>query len=149
MPNTFRAALATLLNLSLITAAFAQSNSLTSTPMRASAAEEESLRTLTTEYGRALVSGDLEAVRRFWNPQSPNLPQILRNYKKVFAQTRVEFIKPEITQLEITGDKAVSQLTVDERRLDKKTGAIMLTFDPFHGAGRLFEWIRTSAGWRI
>src|SRR6185503_8427322 len=25
----------------------------------------------------------------------------------------------------------------------------MLTFDPFHGASRTFEWIRTSAGWRI
>ena len=149
MPNTFRAALATLINLSLITAAFAQSNSLTSTPMRASAAEEESLRTLTTEYGRALASGDLEAVRKFWNPQSPNLSPILRNYKKVFAQTRLELIAPEITQLEITGDKAVSQLTVDERRLDKKTGAVMLTFDPFHGAARTFEWKRTDAGWRI
>jgi CHAT domain-containing protein len=149
MPNTFRAALATLINLSLITAAFAQSNSLTSTPMRASAAEEESLRTLTTEYGRALAAGDLEAVRKFWNPQSPNLSPILRNYKKVFAQTRLELITPEITQLEITGDKAVSQLTVDERRLDKKTGAVMLTFDPFHGAARTFEWKRTDAGWRI
>ena len=54
-----------------------------------------------------------------------------------------------MTQLEITGDKAVSQLTVDERRLDKKTGAVMLTWDPFHGACRSFEWIRTDAGWRI
>jgi CHAT domain-containing protein len=149
MPNTFRAALATLINLSLLTAAFAQSNSLTSTPVRASAAEEESLRTLTADYGRALASGDLEAVRRFWDPQSPNLSPILRNYKKVFAQNRLEFITPEITQLEITGDKAVSQLTVDERRLDKKTGAVMLTWDPFHGASRNFEWLRTSAGWRI
>jgi hypothetical protein len=149
MPNTCRAALATLINLSLITAAFAQSNSLTPTPVRASAAEEESLRTLTAEYGRALASGDLEAVRKFWNPQSANLSPILRNYKKVFAQTRLEFITPEITELEITGDKAVSQLTVDERRLDKKTGAVMLTFDPFHGASRTFEWKKTDAGWRI
>ena len=97
MPNTFRAALATLINLSLITAAFAQSNSLTSTPMRATAAEVESLRTLTAEYGRALASGDLEAVRKYWNPQSPNLPPVLRNYKKVFSQNRLEFITPEIT----------------------------------------------------
>ncbi|HXR99789.1 MAG TPA: CHAT domain-containing tetratricopeptide repeat protein [Pyrinomonadaceae bacterium] len=149
MSNTFRAALATLINLSLITAAFAQSHSLTSTPMRASAAEVESLRTLTAEYGRALATGDLEAVRKFWNPQSPNLPPVLRNYKKVFAQNRLEFSTPVVTQLEITGDKAVSQLTVDERRLDKKTGAVMLTFDPFHGACRSFEWIRTNEGWRI
>ena len=149
MPNTFRAALATLINLSLITAAFAQSNSVTSTPVRATAAEEENLRTLTTEYGRALAAGDLEAVRNFWNPQSPNLPPVLRNYKKVFAQNRLEFSTPVVTQLEITGAKAVSQLTVDERRLDKKTGAVMLTFDPFHGACRSFEWIRTNEGWRI
>jgi CHAT domain-containing protein len=149
MSNTFRAALATLINLSLVTAAFAQSNSLTSTPVRASAAEEESLRTLTADYGRALAAGDLEAVRQFWSPQSPNLPLVLRNYKKVFAQNRLEFSTPTVTQLEITGDKAVSQLTVDERRLDKKTGAVMLTFDPFHGACRSFEWIRTSKGWRI
>jgi len=117
--------------------------------MRASAAEVESLRTLTAEYGRALATGDLEAVRKFWNPQSPNLPPVLRNYKKVFAQNRLEFSTPVVTQLEITGAKAVSQLTVDERRLDKKTGAVMLTFDPFHGACRSFEWIRTNEGWRI
>src|SRR6185436_13241363 len=107
MPNTLRAALATLINLSLITAAFAQSNSVTSTPVRATAAEEENLRTLTTEYGRALAAGDLEAVRNFWNPQSPNLPPVLRNYKKVFAQARLEFISPAVTQLEISNDKAV------------------------------------------
>jgi len=117
--------------------------------MRASAAEVESLRTLTAEYGRALATGDLEAVRKFWNPQSPNLPPVLRNYKKVFAQNRLEFSTSVVTQLEITGAKAVSQLTVDERRLDKKTGAVMLTFDPFHGACRSFEWIRTNEGWRI
>lgn len=149
MANTFRAALATLINLSLITATFAQSNSVTSTPIRATAAEEESVRTLTAEYGRALSAGDLEAVRNFWNPQSPNLPPVLRNYKKMFSQARLEFISPEVTQLEVAGDKAVSQLTVDERRLDKKTGAVLLTFDPFRGAARSFEWIKTSAGWRI
>src|SRR5678815_1366339 len=98
MSNTFRATLATLINLSLITAAFAQSHSVTSTPMRTLAAEEESLRTLTAEYGRALAGGDLESVRKFWNPQSPNLPAVLRNYKKIFAQARVEFISPEVTQ---------------------------------------------------
>ena len=54
-----------------------------------------------------------------------------------------------MTQLEITGDKAVSQLTVDERRLDKKTGTILPVFDPFRGACRSFEWIKTSSGWRI
>ena len=149
MPNTVRAALATLINLSLMTAAVAQSNSIISMPVRPSAAEVESLRAMTAEYGRALAAGDLETVRRFWNPQSPNLPPVLRNYKKVFAQARLEFSTPAVTQLEITGDKGVSQLTVDERRLDKKTGAVMLTFDPFHGACRSFEWVRTNDGWRI
>lgn len=54
-----------------------------------------------------------------------------------------------MTRLEITGDKAVSELTVEERRLDRKTGAILLTFDPFHGACRSIEWIKTDSGWRI
>ena len=145
----FRAALAILINLSLITAAFAQSDSVTSIPMRAPTAEEDNLRTLTAEYGRALSSGDLEAVRKFWNPQSPNLPPVIRNYKKIFAQARLEFISFAVTQVEITNDKAVSQLTVDERRFDKKTGAVLLTFDPFHGACRSFEWVKTNEGWRI
>ena len=148
MPNTFRASLL-ILSLSLVIPALAQSNSLTTTHVRTSAAEEESLRTLTAQYGRALVAGDLEAVQKFWNPQSPNLPAQLRTYKNVFANARLEFISPEVTQLAISGDKAVSQLTVDERRLDKKTDAVLLTFDPLRGACRSFEWIKTSAGWQI
>ena len=122
MPFTFRAALTLLiLNLSLITAAFAQSHSLVSTPMRASAAEEESVRMLTAEYGRALVTGDLDAMRKFWNPQSPNLAAQLRSYKNEFVYARLEFSSPEVTRLEITGEKAVSQLTVDERRVANRT----------------------------
>ena len=148
MPNTFRAALALIiLNLSFSTVAPAQSHSLSSTPVRA--AEEENLRTLTAEYGRALGAGDLDAMRKFWNPQSPNLTSQLRSYKNVFAQARLQLTSPEVTRLEIAGDKAVSQLTLDERRLDRKTGAVLLTFDPFHGACRSFEWIRTSSGWKI
>ncbi|HVF22447.1 MAG TPA: CHAT domain-containing protein [Pyrinomonadaceae bacterium] len=150
MLHTFRVALSFLvLNLSFVTPAFAQSLSLASTPMRASAAEEESVRTLTAEYGRALAAGDLDAVRKFWNPESPNLAAQLRTYKNVFAQARLELLGPEVTRLEVTGDKAVSQLTVDERRLDRKTGAILLTFDPLRGACRSLEWVKTSSGWRI
>ncbi|HKV34788.1 MAG TPA: CHAT domain-containing tetratricopeptide repeat protein [Pyrinomonadaceae bacterium] len=148
MPNTFRAALALIiLNLSFFTVASAQSHSLSSTPVRA--AEEENLRTLTAEYGRALGAGDLDAMRRFWNPQSPNLTSQLRSYKNVFMQARLELTSPEVTRLEIAGDKAVSQLTLDERRLDRKTGAVLLTFDPFRGACRSFEWTRTNSGWKI
>ena len=148
MPNTFRAALPIII-LSLTTTAFAQSNALVSTPMRASAAEDESLRALTAQYGRALVAGDLDALRKFWNPQSPNLASQLRSYKNIFAQARLEFTSSDVTRLEVTGDKAVSQLTVDERRLDKKTGAILLTYNTFRGACRSFEWIKTSDGWRL
>ena len=149
MPIPLRAALSLFLNLSFITAAVAQSHSVASTPMRVSAAEEESLRTLTAEYGRALVAGDLDAIRKFWNPQSSNLPAQFRSYKNVFAHARLEFISPEVTRLEITGDKAVSHLTVDERRLDKKTDAVLPMFDPLRGACRSFEWIRTNSGWRL
>ena len=149
MPTTFRAALSFLvLNLSLVTPAFAQSHSLAST-MRASAAAEESVRTLTAEYGRALAAGDLDAARKFWNPESPNLAAQLRTYKNVFAQARLELTNAEVTTLEINGDKAVSQLTVEERRFDKKTGAVLLTFNPFRGACRSFEWIKTNSGWQI
>ena len=150
MPNTFRAALFLLaVNLSFFAGAFAQSHSSSSTSMRASAADEASLRALTEEYGRALAAGDLDALRKFWNPQSLNLATQLRSYKNVFAQARLEFTTVEITLVEINGDRAVSQLTVDERRFDKKTGAVLLTFDPFHGACRSFEWIKTGRGWQI
>lgn len=150
MPYTFRAALALIvLNLSLINPAFAQSHSVGTMPVRASSAEEQSVRELTAAYGRALMAGDLDAMRRFWNPDSPNLSTHFRYYKFVFAQTRIDFNTPEVTKLEITGAKAVSYLTADERRLDKKTGAILLTFDPFRGACRSFEWIKTSSGWQI
>ena len=150
MPSTFRSALSIIaLNLSLIVSAFAQSNFVTSTPLRAATGEEENLRELTASYGRALEAGDLDAMRKFWDPKSPNLSTHFRFYKGVLAQARIYFINPEVTQLEITGDKAVSYLTADERRLDKKTGAIILTFDPFRGACRSFEWIRTNSGWQI
>ncbi len=150
MPNTFRAALSIIaLNLSLITPAFAQSNSIVSTTMRASAADEQSVRELTEQYGRALAAGDLEAMRKFWNPDSPNLSSHFRFYKGVLAQSRIDFTAPVVTKLEINGDKAVSYFTADERRLDKKTGAVVLTFDPFRGVCRSFEWIRTSSGWQI
>ncbi len=70
--------------------------------MRASAAEEESLRTLTAEYGRALAAGDLDAIRKFWNPESPNLAAQLRTYKNMLALARLEFMSPAVTRLEIT-----------------------------------------------
>ncbi|HET8781106.1 MAG TPA: tetratricopeptide repeat protein, partial [Pyrinomonadaceae bacterium] len=150
MPSTFRAALSIIaLNLSLIVPAFAQSNSVASTSMRASAAEEESVRKLTEEYGRALVAGDLDGMRKFWNPQSPNLATHFRYYKGVLAQARLDLNTPEVTKLEITGDKAVSYLTADERRLDKKTGAILFNYDPFRGACRSFEWVKSGSGWQI
>lgn len=150
MPGTFRAALSIIaLNLSLITPALAQSHTIASTPVRASAAEEETLRGLTEEYGRALVAGDLDAMRRFWNAQSPNLSTHFRYYKGVLAQARIDLITPEVTKLEIIGDKAISYLTADERRIDKKTGAILMTFDPLRAACRSLEWTKTSTGWQI
>ena len=149
MPSTFRAALLIALNLSLITPAFAQSYTRDAVPVRATAAEEQAVRELTQQYGRALVEGDLKAMRNFWNPQSPNLSAHFRYYKGVLNQARLDFASPEVTKLEINGDKAISYLTADERRLDKKTGAVLQTFDPFRGACRLFEWIKTSTGWQI
>src|SRR5687768_7568885 len=104
MANTFRAALSLIfLNLSLVTSAFAQSNSVASTPMRASAADEHSVRELTEQYGRALVAGDLDAMRKFWNPESPNSSTHFRFYKGVLAQAKIHFLSGEVTKLEING----------------------------------------------
>src|ERR671911_87100 len=142
MPITFRAALSIIvLNLSLITPTVAQSHTLATMSLRASAAEEQTLRELTESYGRALAAGDLDAMRKFWNPQSPNLSTHFRHYKGVLAQARIDLITPEVSKLEINGDKAISYLTADERRLDKKTGAILMTLDPLRAACRSFEWI--------
>jgi CHAT domain-containing protein/tetratricopeptide (TPR) repeat protein len=117
--------------------------------MRPLSADEETVRDLTNQYGRALVAGDLNAMRKFWDPKSSNLPAHIRSYKNVFAQGRIEFTRPEITRLDVTGDAAVSFLTADERRFDKETGAVLSPFDPFYGACRSFEWIKTSSGWQI
>ena len=150
MPYTFRAALSLIaLHLSLITPALAQSQSFTGTTTRPLSADEESVRDLTHQYGRALVAGDLAAMRKFWNPKSPNLASHVRSYKSVFGEGRIEFTQPAITKLEVSGDKAVSFFTADERRFDKKTGAVLSPFETLHGACRSFEWTRTSAGWQI
>lgn len=150
MSNTFRAALSLLvLNLSLTSQALAQSYPTNSTPMRDLAAEQEKLRQLTEQYVHAMAAGDLEAMRKFWNPQSSNLAAHFRFYKSLLTHSRIEFLNPEMTRLEVTGDKAISNFTADERRLDKKTGTIVFTFDPFRGACHSFDWIKTSAGWQI
>ncbi|HEX6044726.1 MAG TPA: tetratricopeptide repeat protein, partial [Pyrinomonadaceae bacterium] len=144
MPYTFRAALSLLI---LITPAFAQSHSTTPTP--ASVADDAIVRTLTDQYRQAMAAGDVDAMRKFWRAESPNLAAHVRYYKNVFALARIEFNKPELTSLEIKGDKAVSQLTSDESRFDKQTGAVILTYDPFRGACHTFEWTKTSAGWQL
>lgn len=80
--------------------------------MRAAAAEEESLRALTAEYGRALAAGDLDAIRKFWNPQSSNLATQLRSYNGVFAQRRLEFTSPEVTRLDVLSVSALRMRAV-------------------------------------
>jgi CHAT domain-containing protein/tetratricopeptide (TPR) repeat protein len=137
------------LSLSLISPVFSQSQSPTSTPGPTQASDEETLRTLTEQYGLAIVAGDLEAIRRLWDPQSTNLASRLRFYQGLFSNTRVEFSIPRVTRVEVTGEKAVSQLTTDQRHLDKKTGAVLSERDLFHGACRSYEWIRTGAGWKV
>jgi CHAT domain-containing protein len=144
----FRAALSlVILTLTLITSAFAQSYSSTSTP--ASVADEAVLRALTEQYRQAMAAGDLAAMRKFWRPESTNMAAHFKYYKNWFAHSRIEFVRPEVTRLEVTGDKAVTHLTSDESRFDKKTGAKMLTYDPFLGSCHAFEWTRTSGGWQL
>jgi CHAT domain-containing protein len=111
--------------------------------------DEETVRALTERYSLAIAAGDLETIRQFWNPPSPNLASRLRLYEGLFSNTRIEFIKMDVTRLEVTDDKAVSYLTTDERFLDTKTGAILSARDALHGVCRSFEWIKTGFGWKI
>ena len=120
-----------------------------STPGPPQSSDEETVRTLTEKYGMAITAGDIEAMRQFWNPQSPNTASPLGVYQRWFSNIRLEFIRMNVTRLEVTGNKAVSHLTVDERRVDKKTGAIMSEHDAFHGSCRSIEWGKSSAGWKI
>jgi CHAT domain-containing protein/tetratricopeptide (TPR) repeat protein len=148
MSFTFRVLLFSLaFSLSFYGLILAQAPASTLSPPQSS--NEETLRTLTEKYGLAITAGDLEAMRQFWNPQSPNLASRLRFYQRQFLNRRIEFISLKVTRLEVTGEKAVSHLTADERRLDKKTGAILSEGDAFHGYCRSFEWIKSGAGWKI
>lgn len=65
------------------------------------------------------------------------------------SEARIDLIQSQITRAEITDGKAVSQLTTDERRLDRKTGAQLLTYSPIHGACRRFEWAKIDGTWKI
>src|SRR5215813_2588328 len=121
----------------------------TSTPNPLQSSDEETVRTLTEKYGLEITTGAIEAMRQFWNPQSPNLASRLWFYKGLFSNRRIEFISLKVTRLEVTGDKAVSLLTTDERYLDKKTGAILSEHDALHGYSRSFEWIKSGAEWKI
>jgi hypothetical protein len=119
MPFAFRLSLCFLaLSLNFISPALAQYSPPPSS-------DEETVRALTEKYGFAIVASDLETMRQFWNPQSPNLASRLRVYQGLFSNTRIEFTRITVSRLEVTGDKAVSHLTTDERHLDKKTGAIL------------------------
>ena len=110
--------------------------------------DEAALRNLTEQYGRAITSGDVAAMSQFWNPRSPNLASRLGSYRILFRETRLEFIDPRVTRIEIMGDRAVSNLTADERHLDNKTGCILTTYDILHGACRSIEWVKTDH-WRV
>src|SRR5262249_50726078 len=127
----------------------APSAHIASAPGAPQSSDEETIRALTEKYGLAIAEGDLEKVRQFWNPQSANLASRLRLYQSSFSNSRIEFISLKVTRLEVTGEKAVSHLTTDERLVDKKTGSVLTERDIFHGAARSLEWIKTVDGWKI
>src|SRR5262249_44876081 len=144
------------LSLVLVYSALAQSHSSASVPSapRSSpgspqSSDEETIRALTEKYASAIASGDLDTMRQLWDPQSPNLAARLRLYQGLFSNSRMEFVSQKASGSEITGEKAVSRLTTDERQVDKKTGAAVTDRDLFHGACRSLEWIKTGAGWKI
>jgi CHAT domain-containing protein len=123
-----------------------------STPARASSqsADQDVINALTEKYGLAIEAGDLETMRRLWDPQSPNMASQLKAYQDIFSRTRLEFVSMKVTRLEIAGARAESRLTTDERQLEKKTGVAMaFLHDVFHGASRALEWSKTGDGWKI
>jgi CHAT domain-containing protein len=147
MSFAFRASLCLLaLSLSLISPASSQFQSLASTLSPPQSSDEETLRRMTEEYAQAIAAGDLEKMRELWNPQSPNRDSRLRYYQ---GNTRYEFIRMKVSRLEVTGDKAISHVTTDERRLDRKTGVTLSDRDAFHDVCRSVAWVKTGAGWKV
>lgn len=114
-----------------------------------SASSEQNIRTLTEAYGRAIGANDLTRIRELWDPHSPNLASRLRAYEAEFADARYEIMRMSVSRLQVNGDKAISYLTSDERRLDKLTGVVITEHGAFHGICRSLEWIKTSDGWKI
>src|SRR5262245_32081538 len=144
------------LSLNLVNSAPAQSQSLSSAskappliPGSPQSSDEATIRVLTEKYGATIAAGDLDTMRQMWNPQSPNLASRLKVYQGLFSNTRIEFLSLKVTRLEVMGDKGVSHLTTNERRLYKKTGTVLSEPDAFYGSCRSFEWVKTGAGWKI
>jgi hypothetical protein len=131
MSFAFRASLCLVaLSLNLVNPAPAQSQSSSSDHKSHSSiygspqsSDEETVRAGVEKYALAVALGDLEAMRRFWNPQSSHFAPRLRLYQGFFSYARIEFISLKVTRVEVMGNKAVSHLTADERRPYKKTGA--------------------------
>jgi CHAT domain-containing protein/predicted negative regulator of RcsB-dependent stress response len=157
MSSAFRASLLFLaLSLILVHSAPAQSQSSSSASKAPplifgspQSSDEATLRALTEKYGLAIAAGDLEAMRQFWDPQSPNLAPQLKVYQDIFSRMRFEFVSLKVTRLEVAGAKAVSHLTTDERQLEKKTGFVTGLRDVYYGNSRALEWNKTDAGWKI
>ncbi len=120
-----------------------------STAATQDSSDQAALRVLTEKYGAAIASGDLEGMRQLWDQQSPDVTSRLRGYQGLFSNARIEFVSLKVTRLEVMGDKAVSHLTTDERRLYKKAGAPLSERDAFRGFCRALEWVKTDAGWKI
>ena len=131
------------LSLSFNVAFIALSQPASSAPAIQNSSDQEALRALTEKYGATIAASDLGGMRQLWDPQSPNLDARLKFYQGVFTNIRVEFVSLNVTRLEVTGDKAVSHLTIDERQLDKRTGTVRAIF---HGTCRALEWVKTEAG---
>jgi CHAT domain-containing protein/tetratricopeptide (TPR) repeat protein len=120
-----------------------------STVNKSQSSDEQDLRELTEKYCLAMAAGDLDRMRQFWDAQSPNVAARLRAYATLFSRARLDFVQLSVTGVEIRGDKAVSRMTTDERHLDKLTGAILTDRDAYHGACRVLEWTKGTAGWKI
>jgi CHAT domain-containing protein len=146
MPSGSRVLLGLLVfSLSLIGPSLSQCQSLSPNE----SLDGEAVRRLTGEYALAMAAGEPDKIKDYWNPQSTNLKARLKYYQNLVSEARLEILSSRVTRIEVTNDKAVSQLTTDERRLDKKTGAQLLTYSLLRGVCRTYQWTKIDGAWKI
>ena len=126
-----------LLSLNLVNPPFSPSQSLVSTPSPLRSSDEETLRRMTEQYGRAMEEGDLEAMSRLGSPQSSALPARLKHYRGVFSNIRVEFLRMNVSLMEVTGERAVNKQLARATESDERDSTSVSEIEPLLEKARL------------